>query len=218
MAAGELHGRGAAALEGHIDPFHAGGVLDHRGQGLVGVLRLAAAHLEAHRLGLDRIDIALGIGIGGIALDPEQELVERQRCDRRQVRDLVAELGDVRQQVGIVGTEDDAVRIALGALAVDIAFGAGATALVHHHDRLLGELVLGDDRLDDAGEIIGAAAGARSDDELDRLGRLPGLRGTDAAKREHASERSRNGDGLHGFSPWGLILRGRSCRRLCRKL
>ena len=52
------------------------------------------------------------------------------------------------------------VGIAGGGLGVDVAFGAAAAALVGDDDRLLGQLVLGDDRLNDAGEIVGAAAGA----------------------------------------------------------
>ena len=36
------------------------------------------------------------------------------------------------------------------------------------------QVVLGDDALDDAGHLVGAAAGAGGDDEFDRAGRLPG--------------------------------------------
>jgi hypothetical protein len=36
------------------------------------------------------------------------------------------------------------------------------------------EIVLGDDALDDAGHLVGAAAGAGRHDELDRAGGLPG--------------------------------------------
>ena len=60
-----------------------------------------------------------------------------------------------------------------GSLDVEEALGAGAAGLVDHHERLLHEIVLLDDALNHAGHLIGAAAGAGRNDELDRLGGLP---------------------------------------------
>ena len=45
-------------------------------------------------------------------------------------------------------------------------------------------LVLGDDALDDARHLVGAAAGAGRHDELDRAGRLPGRDGRAAAGQQ----------------------------------
>src|SRR5262249_12105947 len=45
--------------------------------------------------------------------------------------------------------------------------------LVDDDQGLLHQVVLGDHALDEAGHLVGAAAGAGGDDELDRLGRLP---------------------------------------------
>jgi hypothetical protein len=44
--------------------------------------------------------------------------------------------------------------------------------------------VLGDDALDGARHLVGAAAGAGRDDELDVLGRLPALSLDDQRRRE----------------------------------
>ena len=46
-------------------------------------------------------------------------------------------------------------------------------ALLITHHRLLHQIVLGDDALDGARHLIGAAAGAGRNDEFDRTGRLP---------------------------------------------
>ena len=71
-------------------------------------------------------------------------------------------------------------------LAVDVAFGSASAGLVDDDDRLVGQLVLGDDVLHRAGEVVGAAAGTGGCDELDRLGGLPGerRRGNDCSNGE----------------------------------
>ena len=61
------------------------------------------------------------------------------------------------------------MRIAGRRLAVDEALGAAAAALVSDDDRLVDQLVLVDDRLDRAREVVRAAARSGRDDELDRL-------------------------------------------------
>ncbi len=74
------------------------------------------------------------------------------------------------------------MRIAGGALAIDEALGAAAAALVQHDDRLVDQLVLRDDRLHRAREVVGAAARTRGDDEFHRLRRLP-FRGCSTAEQ-----------------------------------
>ena len=86
------------------------------------------------------------------------------------------------EQVG--QRDDDLVRVALGVLDFEEALGAGAARLVDDDQRLLHQLVLDDDALDQAGHLVGAAAGAGGHHELDRLGRFPcRLRGR--CEREH---------------------------------
>jgi hypothetical protein len=75
------------------------------------------------------------------------------------------------------------VRVALGLLDGEEALGAGAARLVDDDQRLLHQLVLDDDALHQAGHLVGAAAGAGRNHELDRLGRLP-RQGGRAGERE----------------------------------
>jgi hypothetical protein len=58
-------------------------------------------------------------------------------------------------------------------LGVGIAFGAAAARLVHDDDRLLDQLIFGDDVLNCTGKIVRAAARACRCNEFDRFGRLP---------------------------------------------
>ena len=76
--------------------------------------------------------------------------------------------------------------VASGHFRVDEAFGSAAAALVGDDDGLIHQLVLGDDRLNHAREVVGAAARARGNDEFDRLARLP-------ISLRHSAER--NGEG-----------------------
>ena len=66
------------------------------------------------------------------------------------------------------------MRVALRALHVEEAFRARAARLVDDDERLLHQVVLGDDALEEARHLVRAAAGAGGDDELDGLGGLPG--------------------------------------------
>ncbi len=149
MTARELNGGRPAALERNVDELRSRRVFDEAGQRLVGVLGLAATHLERLGLRLGGLDIALGVVEGRLRVDPEQEFVERHGGDGRQVVRLVGELGDVGQQVFVVGAEGQLVGIAGRHLRVDITLRAAAAALVGDDDRLIHQLVLRDDRLDD---------------------------------------------------------------------
>jgi hypothetical protein len=81
------------------------------------------------------------------------------------------------------------VGIACRDLGIDKALGSAAATLVGDDDRLLHQLVLGDDRLHDTGEVVRTAAGAGRDDELDLFRGLPiGVR----RSRECHCNRSRN--------------------------
>ncbi|MEY9116162.1 hypothetical protein ABIE86_004894 [Bradyrhizobium diazoefficiens] len=144
----------------------------------------APAHLEFARCG--RLQIVPCRLVGRILLDPEQELVLRHRRDRGEIGVVEGDFGDERLLPGVRRSEDHLVGIACGRLAVDITFGAAAAALVDDDDGLLRQLVLGDDVLHRAGEIVGAAARSGGGHELDRLLRLPGRK-----RRDRAGEHGR---------------------------
>ncbi len=201
MAAGELDRRLGAALEGDIGDLDSRLLGDHARQELVGVLRLGAAHLELGLLA--RLDVILGGLDRAVLLDPEQELVLRHRGDGGEIGVLIGELRGHRLRPGVRGPEDHLVGVAGLRLAVDVALGAAAARLVDHHHRLVDELVLGDDALDRAGEVVGAPAGPRRRDELDRLRRLP-LGGGDLGQNERRACGENGGDGgssLTCFAP-----------------
>jgi hypothetical protein len=67
----------------------------------------------------------------------------------------------------------ESVMIAARCLEVEEAFAAGAARLVDDDHRLLHQTVLGDDALDRPRHLIGAAAGAGRNDELDGPHRFP---------------------------------------------
>jgi hypothetical protein len=104
------------------------------------------------------------------------KLVERHHLHRRQVAPVERHARGERRGEQVRQRDDDLVRLALGALHVEESLGAGPAGLVDHHHRLLHEIVLGDDGLHCARHLVGPTTGARRDDELDGLGRLPGLR------------------------------------------
>jgi hypothetical protein len=92
--------------------------------------------------------------------------------------------------------DDQRVVVALLALDVEEAFGSGPAGLVDDHHRPRGEIVLFRDAGDETGHLIGAAAGAGRDDELDGLGGLPGCRRRwqqrERAGGEHEREQTRD--------------------------
>jgi hypothetical protein len=168
MAAGQLHRDLAATVEGHVFEIGPAGLFDQRDQGLVSVLGLAATKGQPARFGLGGLDQIDGSPVGRIGLDPEQELVHRQRRDRLQVRSLIGQFRDMRQQIDVVGAEDQLVRIAGILAGIKERLGARAAALVQHHHRGIDNAVARQRRLDSAGKVVGAAAGARGNDEFDR--------------------------------------------------
>ena len=85
----------------------------------------------------------------------------------------------------------DLVRVARRALDVEEAFAAGAARLVDHDDRLLHQIVLGDDALDGPRHLIGAAAGAGRHDELQPAASAPRPRLQAACSRRAAPRRWR---------------------------
>jgi hypothetical protein len=97
---------------------------------------------------------------------------------------------------GVVNRFDRVMMILCGivsrALDVEKAFAAGAARLVDDNHRLLHQIVLGDDALDGAGHLIGAAAGARGYDEFNRANRFPGGICRDSAGAEHRDRGQRN--------------------------
>ena len=190
MLADELHRDRAAAAVGNVgELLGAGQLLQRHRDDLVFLLGAGAAHLEGLVVaGLDRLDVVLGRLVGRVGGHPQDELVERQHGDRRQV--LPAE-GHAGARSGVVNRLDSVMMILCGSpgalLDLEEAFGAGAAALVDGDHRLLHQVVLGDDALDEARHLVGAAAGAGRDDELHGLGRLPACAA--AGRRRQARQR-----------------------------
>src|SRR2546422_6538213 len=89
--------------------------------------------------------------------------------------------------------DDDGVRVTLLTLHVQEALGAGAARLVDDDDRPRRELVLLGDAVDEPGHLVGAAAGAGGNDELDGLGGLPRGGGSrqERSGQEHEEENAR---------------------------
>ena len=173
VVADQLHRHRAAAALRDVDELGAGDLLDRLGDDLVFLLGAGARHLERAVRGLRGVDEFLGglVGLGGI--DPEDEFIERQHRDRRQILPVEGDAGGERRGEQVGQRDDDLVRIVARVLDVEEAFAAGAAGFVDDHHRLLHQIVLADDALDGARHLVGAAAGAGRDDELDRAGRLP---------------------------------------------
>jgi hypothetical protein len=94
-----------------------------------------------------------------------------------------------RRRKEIRQRDDDLVRVALRLLYGEKTLGAGATRLVHRDQRLLHQIVLGDDALNQPRHLVGAAAGAGRNYELDRFGRLPcgGVTGGGKTRRNNGA-------------------------------
>ena len=83
------------------------------------------------------------------------------------------------------------MRIALRALDVEEAFRPGAARLVDDDDRLLHQVVLGDDPLEEARHLVGAASGAGGHDEQERNAE-PDQRRTGIGEQQLASDQHRD--------------------------
>jgi hypothetical protein len=174
MVADQLHRHLAAAAERDIGELGAGCLLDGDGDDLVFLLGAGAAHLElAGGRSLHGIDVILDRLVGFLGVHPQHELVEREHGDRRQVLPVERNAGRERRGEQVRQRDDDLVRVAARGLDVEESFAARAAGLVDRDDRLLHQVVLGDDALDHAGHLVGAAAGAGRHDELHLAGRLP---------------------------------------------
>ena len=90
--------------------------------------------------------------------------------------------------------DDQLVAVTLRVLDVEEPFAARAARLVDHDDRLLGQVVLGDNALRHAGHLIGAAAGAGRDNDFDGMGRLPRL--AQGTTSQHAPPTQMRSDAL----------------------
>ncbi|SST11559.1 Uncharacterised protein [Acinetobacter baumannii] len=129
---------------------------------------------------------------------------------------MVAQPGHQRQQVDIVGADHQLVRVALGQLQVEEGFGAVAAALVQHHGVDVEQLVLADRRLDQAGELVGAATGTAGDDDLQVLFGFPGSRqGGQGGAAEQGASGQEGGDGAricgtHGGPLVVIVVMGRA--------
>ena len=109
--------------------------------------------------------------------------------------------------------------LSLRALDVEEALAAGAAGLVDHHHRLLHQIVLGDDALDGARHLVGAAAGAGRHDDLDgRVGShaWAGADNSANAPPRQAAAKPKALLGLSIFTPPLFSPHGRSHRRLAR--
>jgi hypothetical protein len=191
-----------AAAVGHVGELRAGRAGQRGGDDLVFLLGAGAADPQAPGLrGLDELPDVLP---GALGIHPEHELVERHHRDRRQVAPVEGHAGGQRRGEEVGEGDDQHMRVAAGRLRLEEAFRAGAAGLVHHHDGLAHQLVLGDDALDDAGHLVGAATGARRHDELHGAGRRPAAlrRGTAATegqrgRRTAETERQLAARGCH---------------------
>src|SRR5690606_23088454 len=92
------------------------------------------------------------------------------------------------------------VRIILGILHVQEAFGTSATGLVHDDERLLHQVVLDDHALDEASHLVSTTATTGRHDPFNRLGRLPGCAG-------HGRRTKRHGSGESGQSGSGFFTK-----------
>ncbi len=150
-------------------------LLERHRDDLVFLLRPGATHLELLVIAsLHGREVGFGILVRALGIDPQDELVERQHGDRRQVLPVERHARRKRRREQVRERDDDLVRIVLGALHLDEGFRAGTTALVHDDQWLLHQIVLGNDALDEARHLVGATAGACRNEERHGLGRLPG--------------------------------------------
>ena len=127
----------------------------------------------AARALLHRGEVLLGGLVRRLGVDPQDELVERQPATGVRSFQLKGTPGVERRREEVGQGDDDRVGVALLALDVEEALRARAARLVHDDERPRRELVLLGDARDQARHLVGAAAGARRDHELDRAWSAP---------------------------------------------
>jgi hypothetical protein len=188
----------AAAVIGDVldvEPVGVGHVGDDDG---VFLARAGAAHHILAIGRLHRLDIFLEGGDARILVHPEHERVDAHHRDGGEGLDVDAEalLAQRRGEEGVERHQDGVIGVAR---AVDMQkrLGARAAALVVRHQRTAGEVFLLGHRLDEAGDLIGAAAGAGHDHEIDRAARLPAI--------GERGQRHAGGDGGAGRSDKGAF-------------
>ena len=171
----EFHRYFPSALEGNIGELHPEGLLHHDRDDLVFLFRAGPAHVEFPRFFLHGIEVLLGALVRGFGVYPEDEIVEGKPADRREVLPVERNPRGDRCREEVVQGDDDDVRVALLPLHVHESFRSRAAGLVDHDEGRGGQLVLADQRADEPGHDVRAAARARRNDELHGLRRLPGF-------------------------------------------
>jgi hypothetical protein len=189
VIADELRCRFAARLVGQVRELGAGLLLHENRENVILALRAGAPHLERRVGGLRSGYEVLHRLVGQRRVVPEHELVHRDHRDGGEVAPVERYLGGKRQHVDQRIGDEDLVRVALARLHVHQRFRTGRAALERDDHRLLHQIVLLDRRLHHSRHLIGRSPGARGNDDLDGLGRLPRDCG-DARQRDRQCGRS----------------------------
>src|SRR5205807_8508140 len=194
VLADEVHADLPAALEGHVGELGPGqGLLQLDREDLVFLRRAGAAHLHLGRLAgvlLDGGEVVFRRLVRRVRVDPQDELVEGQPRDGRQIPPAERDARVERRREEVRQGDDDRVGLTLLALDVQEALGAGSARLVDDDERARRELVLFGDAGDQPRHLVGATAGPGGHHELDRLGRLPG----DGGRGSRDQQREEKGD------------------------
>ena len=157
---------------GHVQQFDAGGLLEQfAGEVLRGGKARTAEH-DLSRIGLGRGDQRLDVLVGGIRPDHDEQARGRDLPDpvERADRVIAHVLGDDRGDDLPGGLDAERVAI-LRSVGDQFVAEHAARARPIFHDHVLAELLLHALR-QDAGDDVGAAAGAERTDDPDGLGRV----------------------------------------------
>src|SRR6266478_6333296 len=193
VLANQLYRNLAAAAIRNVDELGSGLFLDSDGDDLILLLRARATHLELSAAGLDRGKVFLGRLVGRLRVDPKDEVVQGHHLYRRQIAPIERRIGRKGGRKQIRQGDDELVRVAFRLLDVQEALGTRASGLVDDDHRLLHQLVLGNDALNDPRHLIGAPAGAGGNDELHRPSGLPGRKRLNGYGCPRGEQRERRG-------------------------
>ncbi len=190
VVAHEVRAHLAAALERDVGELQPQRLLELNRDDLVFLGRPGAAHGEGLPVLalLHGVDVLLGALVRRLRVHPEDELVERQPRDGRQVLPVERHAGVKRRREEIRQRDDDRVGVTGLPLHVREALGARAARLVHHDQGPRRELVLLHQGRDQARHLVRASSRSGGYDELDRLGRLPRLRRGDERGQQGQAE------------------------------